>query len=82
MRVEGMSPRKRNDSNERQTMRLTERKRYTATDSDGNTVATNLTRKQATALVNAMEANGVAVRIHPTPGNIGAFRRQRFFILK
>ena len=63
-------------------MRLTERKRYTATDNDGNTVATNLTREQATALVNAMGANGVAVRIHPVPGNIGAFRRQKFFISK
>ncbi len=56
-------------------MRLTERNRYTATDSDGNTVATNLTREQATALANTMEVNGVAVRIHPAPGNTGAFRR-------
>ncbi len=38
---------------------------YTVTDTAGNVVTTCLTCKQATALVNTMQANGFVVRIHP-----------------
>ena len=77
--------RERHNTNERHTMRPTERNSYTATDNDGNVMATNLTRKQATALVNTMHANGIALWIHSAPDDTngshraGAFHRPWFF---
>ncbi len=63
----------------------TERNRYTPTDNDGNVMATNLTRKHATALVTTMQAKGIAVWIHSAPNatngshRAGAFHRRWFF---
>jgi len=61
-------------------MRPIERNSYTVTDNDGNVMATNLTRKQATALANTMHANGIAVWIQPPPDATEGSRRRRWFL--
>ncbi len=53
---------------------------YTAIDNDGNVMIACMTREQAAAMVNTMQANGVSLHIHPALDDTDGSRRRRWFL--